>query len=56
MVSYSSSNSNNNDLHSGSIHIEDSRRSSNVVGGGASTLQPSPMETESRGLNESNKV
>ena len=56
LVSYSSSNSNNNDLHSGSIRIEDSRRSSNIVGSGALTSQPGPMETESRELNEPKKV
>ena len=54
LVSYSSSN--NNDLHSGSIHIEDSRRNSNVVGSGASPSQSNHIDTVPRGLNESNKV
>ena len=56
IASYSSSATNNNDLLSGSIHIEDSRRNSNVVGSGTSPSRPSPPEAGSRGLNELNKV
>ena len=57
LVSFSSSASNNNDLHSGSIHIEDSRRDSNIVGGGdRSPFRHNRIETASRVPNESIKV
>ena len=56
-LSYSSSASNNNELHSGSIHNEDSRRNSNAVGSRISPLRhivgdPIPNTTN----NESIKV
>ena len=54
----SSTGSNNNDILSGSIRIEENRRDSNMVGSGASATQAEGSEATSYpgSLNETNKV